>query len=702
MMNNNYMQIYHCDGGTSYSLTGLSQTDNIRCFVQFAADKRIAELTNFTVENNTINFLATPGQTGDLLTVLAASDDVISYLPINGQVIDATAMAAELSRMSNLINELQNRVDIYCLNIAFGNAIDSDPANRAGKIICFDVQGNKLDLDMDKFTIATQHSETLAAAEKVAEDAAQTADDRRQTGEDRVATAADVVTTTSNKGLAIAAADRAVAYAVTPEDVMIGEELGGGFSARHYAAKTAKDKASCDLYKQGTSADAQATAADRVATGADRVQTGLDAVQAAEQAGIATAKANEAESHSMTAADATGVAINEANRATAQAQIAISKSGEASISASNASNSEMAAYNHAISAGAMAESIVDNRTVQNTGQSTTDIMSQKAVSDALNAIPQPDLTNYVEKNNSNIAIGEGAATTGDSVVLGRYAKSIMANSVAIGRSAEANNSYSVALGFNATGSASAGNSITVGRDASTTADNAIAVGYDAKATALRSTAVGHHSDATGSDSAAFGPYAMATGTEALSFGKSSQSRNNSSVAIGAHSTAANNNAIAIGKYAWAVGSAGIAIGYDTKAEGMFSAAFGYDAETPDDWYSMTIGNYSRPKSDAVRNGRHPAVIGSGFRGPIASPDMLIDYEKNMPVTCLTSQSVDIPNDMSTRIYLSNARITFAQLNADDIESFVSCDMMDFLSAISTLTGSPVRTRTWRSAHHHGS
>lgn len=112
--------------------------------------------------------------------------------------------------------------------------------------------------------------------------------------------------------------------------------------------------------------------------------------------------------------------------------------------------------------------------VQTTGQSTTDVMSQKAVTDMVFA---GGLTGKVQ-----IGAGASVSAGGNSsaIAIGTTASATGLNNTAIGTSATASNSYSLAVGWNST--ASNNNAVALGRKATASGQNSIAIGWNATAT----------------------------------------------------------------------------------------------------------------------------------------------------------------------------------------------------------------------------
>lgn len=113
--------------------------------------------------------------------------------------------------------------------------------------------------------------------------------------------------------------------------------------------------------------------------------------------------------------------------------------------------------------------------VQNIGTSTTDVMSQKAVTDVLfynNAKYKVQIGNGADSSSggtaSSIAIGSGKAKSSDTIAIGSNASSLGGDAISLGRESSC--------------TASTANSVAIGRLSSVTAYNAVAVGCHATAT----------------------------------------------------------------------------------------------------------------------------------------------------------------------------------------------------------------------------
>ena len=114
--------------------------------------------------------------------------------------------------------------------------------------------------------------------------------------------------------------------------------------------------------------------------------------------------------------------------------------------------------------------------VQTTGTSTTDVMSQKAVTD--------ELFYNNAKQKVQIGVGADSSSVGNnsSIAVGTNSKAKNINSIAIGTTASSLASDGICLGRDSSSNSSATNSVAIGRLSSATAMNAVAIGAKATAT----------------------------------------------------------------------------------------------------------------------------------------------------------------------------------------------------------------------------
>ena len=193
-------------------------------------------------------------------------------------------------------------------------------------------------------------------------------------------------------------------------------------------------------------------------------------------------------------------------------------------------------------------------------------------------------TNVVLNNDGNIVGGTdvsavaGVGTTGDSVVLGKKAKSEATESIVIGNNVTNKARWSITLGNNAT--SQSGYGVTLGDRASTgKGGNAIAIGLMAKTSNEKvggnsQTAVGVASYADGEAASAFGSYANATGSLATAIGRGTKATALSASAFGDSASASAWGATALGVGASARANNSIAVGSQAVTEGQESTALG--------------------------------------------------------------------------------------------------------------------------------
>jgi len=193
-------------------------------------------------------------------------------------------------------------------------------------------------------------------------------------------------------------------------------------------------------------------------------------------------------------------------------------------------------------------------------------------------------TNVVLNNDGNIVGGTdvsavaGVGTTGDSVVLGKKAKSEATESIVIGNNVTNKARWSITLGNNAT--SQSGYGVTLGDRASTgKGGNAVAIGLMAKTSNEKAggnsqTAVGVASYADGEAASAFGSYANATGSLATAIGRGTKATALSASAFGNSASASAWGATALGVGASARADNSIAVGSAAVTEGRGSTALG--------------------------------------------------------------------------------------------------------------------------------
>ena len=235
-------------------------------------------------------------------------------------------------------------------------------------------------------------------------------------------------------------------------------------------------------------------------------------------------------------------------------------------------------------------------------------------------------TNVVLNNDGNIVGGTdvsavaGVGTTGDSVVLGKKAKSEATESIVIGNNVTNKARWSITLGNNAT--SQSGYGVTLGDRASTgKGGNAIAIGLMAKTSNEKvggnsQTAVGAASYADGEAASAFGATANATGALATAVGRNSKALAKSASALGDSASASAWGATALGVGASARADNSIAVGSAAVTEGRESTALGRRSYAGAQSATAlgTLANASAIVSTAVGNGAKASAIQASALG----------------------------------------------------------------------------------------
>ena len=238
-------------------------------------------------------------------------------------------------------------------------------------------------------------------------------------------------------------------------------------------------------------------------------------------------------------------------------------------------------------------------------------------------------TNVVLNNDGNIVGGTdvsavaGVGTTGDSVVLGKKAKSEATESIVIGNNVTNKARWSITLGNNAT--SQSGYGVTLGDRASTgKGGNAIAIGLMAKTSNEKAggnsqTAVGAASYADGEAASAFGANANATGSTATAIGRAAKALAQSASALGDSASASAWGATALGRGASARADNSIAVGSEAVTEGRESTALGRRSYAGAQSAAAlgTGANASGVVSTAVGNGAKASALGASALGNTA-------------------------------------------------------------------------------------
>lgn len=235
-------------------------------------------------------------------------------------------------------------------------------------------------------------------------------------------------------------------------------------------------------------------------------------------------------------------------------------------------------------------------------------------------------TNVVLNNDGNIVGGTdvsavaGVGTTGDSVVLGKKAKSEATESIVIGNNVTNKARWSITLGNNAT--SQSGYGVTLGdRASSGTGSNSVAIGLMAKTSNEKAggnsqTAVGVASYADGEGSSAFGANANATGSTATAIGRATKAIAQSASAFGDSSSASSWGATALGVGASARADNSIAVGSAAVTEGRESTALGRRSYAGAQSATAlgTLANASAIVSTAVGNDAKASAIQASALG----------------------------------------------------------------------------------------
>ena len=235
-------------------------------------------------------------------------------------------------------------------------------------------------------------------------------------------------------------------------------------------------------------------------------------------------------------------------------------------------------------------------------------------------------TNVVLNNDGNIVGGTdvsavaGVGTTGDSVVLGKKAKSEATESIVIGNNVTNKARWSITLGNNAT--SQSGYGVTLGdRASSGTGSNSVAIGLMAKTSNEKAggnsqTAVGVASYADGEGSSAFGANANATGSTATAIGRATKAIAQSASAFGDSASASSWGATALGVGASARADNSVAVGSAAVTEGRESTALGRRSYAGAQSATAlgTLANASAIVSTAVGNDAKASAIQASALG----------------------------------------------------------------------------------------
>ena len=225
---------------------------------------------------------------------------------------------------------------------------------------------------------------------------------------------------------------------------------------------------------------------------------------------------------------------------------------------------------------------------------------------------------------TDVSAVAGVGTTGDSVVLGKKAKSEAVDSIVIGNNVTNKARWSITLGNNAT--SQSGYGVTLGEYASSgKGSNAVAIGTMAKTSNEREggnsqTAVGAASYAESEAASAFGANAKATGALSTAIGTSAKATEKSASAFGDSASASSWGATALGRGASARADNSIAVGSEAVTEGRESTALGRRSYAGAQSATAlgTLANASAIVSTAVGNGAKASAIQASALGNGAS------------------------------------------------------------------------------------
>ena len=238
--------------------------------------------------------------------------------------------------------------------------------------------------------------------------------------------------------------------------------------------------------------------------------------------------------------------------------------------------------------------------VQAIGTSTTDVMSQKAVTDEL----------YNNANKLRVQIGNNAVSTGESYF----------STIAIGTSAEATKRGDVAVGDGA--KVSGKNSISIGHNSECTHDNCIAIGYTAKvasSTAVNGIAIGYGANSSGENNLVVGNNAGIGGT--------SSGLARYSVALGAYSKPTLKGQVDIST----LGSTNT-YGYNDSQyrllSGLYDPQYAHDAATKG-YVDNAVSNVITSLYINYSSLYDPSEPGTTF----ANQQLFLDEAMTQPITC---------------------------------------------------------------------
>lgn len=165
-----------------------------------------------------------------------------------------------------------------------------------------------------------------------------------------------------------------------------------------------------------------------------------------------------------------------------------------------------------------------NKIQQTTGSSTSDVMSQKAVTSMI--YHDPTIRNRIK-------IGNGASDNiaDNGVEIGHDTSALATGGLAIGNTARVNSGATDGIAINFS-SVSGSGSIGIGYDTSTSAERSVAIGRSAQTSAYRTIAVGAGAKASSSRAIAIGEGAQAGGSGTIALGAGSKALTQGEMNIG--------------------------------------------------------------------------------------------------------------------------------------------------------------------------
>ena len=232
--------------------------------------------------------------------------------------------------------------------------------------------------------------------------------------------------------------------------------------------------------------------------------------------------------------------------------------------------------------------------VQTTGTSTTDVMSQNAVTSMVFADPSTKRKVRIGNTNNNgtnsISIGASGAASGTNAIQIGSASANSTNSISIGTNGNVTRMGAIGIGANTT--VHGDNAVVVGPGASSGFESSVAIGQSATVAngGGHGVAIGHSAAVRASSSISLGYGAETSGTRSIAIGNSISASGSNSVAIGA------------GAYATVLGQFDISAG---GPDGTWT--YGYNSSA----YRLLTGLYDPQNAhDAATKGYVDGLVGN--------------------------------------------------------------------------------------------